>query len=89
MEKDNNNDFYPINQVIEEKIKNTYPEINWNELLFNKFGTNLSNYYIKLSKHFEFNKFLKAMKYEYGINNTKINLQKAYKKFNNRFIKYV
>ena len=81
MEKDNNNDFYPINQVIEEKIKNTYPEINWNELLFNKFGTNLSNYYIKLSKHFEFNKFLKAMKYEYGINNTKINLQKAYKKY--------
>jgi hypothetical protein len=37
MEGDYNIEIYPINQKIEEKIKNTYPEINWNELLFNKF----------------------------------------------------
>ena len=71
-------EFFPINNQIDQQIKNRIPLINWENLLYKWLNPNLKKRFITISSKFEYHNFLKGVNKEYGINNTKQNLKEAF-----------
>ena len=70
--------FLPYDEKIDEKCYNVNKINDWAKLFYNlKTGILLEKYKQLLSKS-EYSQFFEAMNYEYGINNHKLDLQKAF-----------
>ena len=75
IEKEIEDDIYPINEEIDNKIKEICTINNWVDLLFTwKRNTFLKEYLKKNEK----STFIEAIKYEYGIYNHKLDIKKSY-----------
>ena len=69
---------FPINPTSDEKCKELYPINNWAEMFYNlKKGKSKQKFQELISKS-EYSKFFEALNYEYGINNVKKDLEKAF-----------
>jgi hypothetical protein len=76
--KEGENMFLPYDEKIDEKCYNINKIENWADSFYNlKKGIILEKYKELLSKS-EYNKFFEALNYEYGINNCKLDLEKAF-----------
>ena len=69
---------YPINLENDKKIKEKFPLLNWGDILLTWKKNCLLNRYLSISKNFEIAKFLEGVQYEYGLNNYKIDVNKAF-----------
>ena len=63
--------------LMKEKVK----KVNWDELIITWMGPNLIERFFTISEKTELNDFIDGLQYEYGLNNKKKDLQKAYEKY--------
>ena len=69
---------YPINLENDKKLIEKFPLINWGDVLLTWKKNCLLNRFLSISKNFEISNFLEGVQYEYGLNNYKIDVNKAF-----------
>ena len=74
-------DILAMSSQSESLMKEKVAKVNWDELIITWMGPNLIARFFTIAEKTELNDFIEGLQYEYGLNNKKKDLQKAYEKY--------
>ena len=69
---------YPYNEECEQKLNRIYKIDNWAETFYHIKKGKMKQRFIELTKNSEYSSFFQGLDYEYGINNCKQDINKAF-----------